>query len=105
MLQKNPLILGPLMINLSHRPRRNRKNAAIRNLVQENSVTVNDLIFPLFVIDGKNKKSEVHSMPGIYRRSPDLLLREIEECMKLGIKVFDVFPCLEDKLKDRKATE
>lgn len=93
------------MINLSHRPRRNRKNAAIRNMVQENSVTVNDLIFPLFLIEGKNKKSEVASMPGIYRLSSDLMLKEIESCLKLGLTTFDIFPSLNDKLKDKKATE
>lgn len=87
------------------RPRRNRKSEVIRNLVQENQVTVNDFIFPLFLIDGKNSKSEVSSMPGIYRLSPDLMLKEIETCMKLGIKSFDVFPSLADKFKDKKATE
>ncbi|WP_317899310.1 porphobilinogen synthase [Aurantibacillus circumpalustris] len=92
-------------MNIPHRPRRNRKSAAIRNLVQENSVTVNDLIYPLFLIDGKNKKSEVASMPGILRRSPDLLLKEIESCLKLGITTFDIFPGLSEKLKDKKATE
>ncbi len=93
------------MINLPQRPRRNRKNSVIRNMVQENSVTVNDLIFPLFLIDGKNKKTEVSSMPGIYRLSQDLILKEIESCMKLGIMSFDIFPSLNDKLKDKKATE
>jgi porphobilinogen synthase len=93
------------MIHLTHRPRRNRKSAAVRDLVQENSLTVNDLIFPLFLIEGKNKKTEVHSMPGIYRRSQDLLLKEIEACMNLGIKAFDIFPALNDKLKDKKASE
>jgi porphobilinogen synthase len=93
------------MINITHRPRRNRKNAAVRALVQENTVTVNDLIYPLFLIEGKNKKTEVNSMPGIFRRSPDLLLKEIEECLKLGISSFDIFPGLNDKLKDKKATE
>jgi porphobilinogen synthase len=93
------------MINLPQRPRRNRKNAAIRNMIQENSVTVNDLIFPLFLIEGKNKKSEVASMPGIYRLSSDLMLKEIESCLKLGLTTFDIFPSLNDKLKDKKATE
>lgn len=87
------------------RPRRNRKSEVIRNMVQENQVTVNDFIFPLFLIEGKNKKSEVASMPGIFRLSPDLLLKEIEACMKLGIKAFDVFPSLTDKYKDKRATE
>ena len=93
------------MINLPHRPRRNRKNAAIRSLLRENSVTVDDLILPLFLIAGKNKKTEVASMPGIFRRSPDLLLKEIESCLKLGITNFDIFPALDDKLKDKRATE
>jgi len=90
---------------ITHRPRRNRKSEAIRSLVQENHVSVNDFIFPLFLIDGKNKKSEVKSMPGIFRLSPDLMLKEIEQCLKLGIKAFDVFPSLTDKYKDKTATE
>ncbi len=93
------------MMHLAQRPRRNRKSAAIRNLIQENSVSVNNLIFPLFLIEGRNKKIEVGSMPGIYRFSPDLLLKEIESCLKLGIATFDIFPALSDKLKDKKATE
>ena len=87
------------------RPRRNRKSQVIRNMVQENHVSVNDFIFPLFLIEGKNQKSEVNSMPGIFRLSPDLLLKEIESCMKLGIHTFDVFPSLTDNYKDKKATE
>lgn len=90
---------------ITHRPRRNRKSEVIRNMVQENTVSVNDFIFPLFLIDGKKKTSEVNSMPGIFRYSPDLILKEIESCMKLGIKAFDVFPSINDKLKDKRATE
>ncbi len=93
------------MINLPQRPRRNRKNATIRSLVQENSVTVNDLIFPLFLTEGKNKRSEISSMPNIYRYSSDLLLKEIESCLKLGLNTFCLFPSLNDKLKDKRATE
>jgi porphobilinogen synthase len=74
-------------------------------MVQEHTVSVNDFIFPLFLIDGKKKTSEVNSMPGIFRYSPDLILKEIESCMKLGIKAFDVFPSINDKLKDKRATE
>jgi porphobilinogen synthase len=93
------------MIHLTQRPRRNRKSAAIRNLVQENTLSVNDFILPLFLIDGKNKKTEVSSMPGIYRYSLDLLLKEIEMCMNLGIMAFDIFPNIAEKLKDKTATE
>lgn len=87
------------------RPRRNRKSEAVRNLVEETTVNVKDLIFPLFLIDGKNKKEAVGSMPGIFRMSPDLLLNEIESCLNLGIKTFDIFPSLEDNLKDKFASE
>lgn len=90
---------------ITHRPRRNRKNQVIRDLVQENTVTVNDLLYPLFLIDGKNKKKEVSSMPGIHRYSSDLLLKEIDACMKLGIKTFALFPNIADKLKDKTASE
>jgi porphobilinogen synthase len=87
------------------RPRRNRKSEAIRAMVQETTLSVNDFIFPLFLIDGKNKTVEVKSMPGIYRLTLDKMLKEIEECSKLGIKCFDVFPALEDCKKDKYATE
>jgi porphobilinogen synthase len=88
-----------------HRPRRNRKSQVVRDLVQENTLSANDFIFPLFLIDGKNKKTEVKSMPGIFRFSRDLLLKEIESCMKLGLKTFALFPNIEEKLKDKTATE
>lgn len=87
------------------RPRRNRKSQVIRNMVEETRVSVNDLILPLFLIDGKNKKTEIDSMPGIYRLSTDLMLKEIEECMNLGIRAFDVFPAVEDQYKDKTATK
>src|ERR1700712_1928484 len=87
------------------RPRRNRKSEAIRQMVQETHVTAANLIFPLFIIDGENQKTEVSSMPGIYRYSIDNLLREVESCMKLGLTSFDLFPNIEDSLKDTLATE
>jgi len=87
-------------MNIVRRPRRNRKSEAIRAMVEETRVTTDDLIFPLFLIDGKNQKSEVASMPGIFRLSADLMLREIEACLKLGIRAFDVFPAVEDQYKD-----
>lgn len=91
--------------SMLRRPRRNRKSQVIRNMVEETRVSVNDLILPLFLIDGKNKKTEIDSMPGIYRLSTDLMLKEIEECMNLGIRAFDVFPAVEDQYKDKTATK
>ena len=90
--------------SITQRPRRNRKTSAIRAMVEETKVTTDDLIFPLFLIDGQNTKTEVSSMPGIFRLSVDLMLKEIEECLKLGINVFDVFPAVEDQWKDKTAT-
>jgi porphobilinogen synthase len=90
---------------LSRRPRRNRKSVAIRAMVEETQVNTQDLIFPLFLVDGSNKKIEVASMPGIYRFSVDTMLKEIESCMKLGIQSFDIFPAVEDQLKDPVASK
>ncbi|SFB57235.1 porphobilinogen synthase [Algoriphagus aquimarinus] len=87
------------------RPRRNRKSEAVRNLVEETSLSVKDLIFPMFLVDGVKKSVAVDSMPGIYRYSIDTMLREIESCMKLGIQAFDVFPAYPDSLKDTIASE
>jgi porphobilinogen synthase len=73
-------------------------------MVQESHLGVENLIFPLFLKDGKNIKEEIHSLPNIYRWSIDLLLKEIEECLKLGIRVFDIFPAVEEHLKNETAT-
>lgn len=87
------------------RPRRNRKSAAIRELVQETHLSTNDFIFPLFLLEGDNDKVEVDSMPGIYRFGLTPILREIESCLKLGIKAFDVFPVVPEHYKDQEATK
>lgn len=87
------------------RPRRNRKSAVIREMVQETRVNAANLIFPLFIVDGEGQKTEVSSMPGIYRFSIDQLLYEVESCMNLGLRAFDLFPNLNESLKDRFASE
>ena len=86
------------------RPRRNRKSAAIRNLVEETSLGPQHLIYPLFLKDGKDIKEEVSSLPNNYRWSLDRLLSEIEECMNLGVQTFDIFPCVDEVLKDKIAS-
>ncbi|WP_462264866.1 porphobilinogen synthase [Mucilaginibacter sp.] len=87
------------------RPRRNRKSEVIRQMVQETHLSAANLIFPLFIVEGNQQKTEVSSMPGIYRYSVDNLLREVESCMALGLKSFDLFPNIEEQLKDKYATE
>lgn len=86
------------------RPRRNRKNSAIRSMVEETKLGVENLIYPIFLVDGNNIKTEVSSLPGNYRWSIDLLIKEVEECIKLGIYTFDIFPAVEEKLKDKHAS-
>lgn len=88
-----------------NRPRRNRSSAAIRTMVEENRLSVKDLLFPLFVMDGSAKKTEIKSMPGIYRYTTDLLLKEIEECLNLGITSYALFPQVAEDRKDSLATE
>ncbi|MEQ8414839.1 MAG: porphobilinogen synthase [Imperialibacter sp.] len=90
---------------LSRRPRRNRKSGVIREMVEETRLSTKDFIFPLFVIEGTGKKVEVKSMPGIFRFSLDALLKEIEECLMLGIRTFAIFPAIDDSKKDKYATE
>lgn len=91
-------------MNIPHRPRRNRKSQVIRDMVEETSLSVKNLIFPLFLTEGNNKKIEIGSMPGIYRFSPNEVLKEIELCMNLGIKSFAPFPHFEENKKDKYAT-
>lgn len=88
-----------------NRPRRNRSSAAIRTMVEENRLSVKDLLFPLFVMDGSATKTEIKSMPGIYRYTTDLLLKEIEECLNLGITSYALFPQVAEDRKDSMATE
>ncbi len=85
------------------RPRRNRKNQVIRDMVEENKLHTSDFIFPLFLLQGDNQKVEVKSMPGIYRYSLDLMLEEIEACSKKGINSICLFPAVDDKYKDKYA--
>ncbi|MHA8089928.1 porphobilinogen synthase [Aquirufa antheringensis] len=88
-----------------NRPRRNRSSAAIRTMVEENRLSVKDLLFPLFVMDGSATKTEIKSMPGIYRYTTDLLLKEIEECLNLGITSYALFSQVAEDRKDSLATE
>ena len=81
------------------RPRRLRRDPFTRNLVRENSVTPHDLIYPVFVVDGKQHRESIGSMPGVERLSLDLLLPVAEECVRLGIPVMALFPVIDPALK------
>ncbi|MXZ55626.1 MAG: porphobilinogen synthase [Gammaproteobacteria bacterium] len=87
------------------RMRRNRSDEFIRRLVREHEVTVNDLIYPIFVIEGKNQRQPIASMPGIERVSLDELERELESIVALGIPAVALFPKVAVSLKDLRGSE
>ncbi|ACF43230.1 porphobilinogen synthase [Pelodictyon phaeoclathratiforme] len=88
------------LLNIVQRPRRLRKSAAIRNLVQEKHLTINDLVYPLFVCPGTNVVEEVSSMPGSFRYSIDNAVKECQELWDLGIQSIDLFGIPEVKTED-----
>jgi porphobilinogen synthase len=87
------------------RPRRLRKDEFSRRLVREHVLTTNDLIYPVFVLDGKNRTEEVASMPGVKRQSIDVLLKTAEECVALGIPAIALFPVVDSQYKSLDAAE
>ena len=92
-------------LNLVQRPRRLRRTDALRRMVTETQLTVNDLIYPLFIMEGENQKVEVSSMPGSYRYTLDLLLKEVNEAWELGIPAIALFPLVAEEKKDNAGTE
>ncbi|NJM87340.1 MAG: porphobilinogen synthase [Hydrococcus sp. RU_2_2] len=91
--------------SLLHRPRRLRRTEAIRRMVRETQLTVNDLIYPVFVMEGENIKQEIPSMPDCYRYSLDLLLKEVADAYNLGINAIALFPLIAEEKKDNAGTE
>lgn len=89
----------------STRPRRMRRDDFSRRLMRENVLTVNDLIYPVFVLDGQKRTENVASMPGVQRQSIDLLLKTAEECVRLGIPALALFPVVDQALKSLDAAE
>ncbi|MGQ9864748.1 MAG: porphobilinogen synthase [Pseudanabaenaceae cyanobacterium] len=92
-------------MDLIQRPRRLRRNAALRNLVRETHLSPHDFIYPLFVMEGENQRVEVPSMPGTYRYTLDLLVKEADEAHNLGINAIALFPMVAEELKDNAGTE
>jgi porphobilinogen synthase len=79
-------------LDLTIRPRRNRKAEWARRLVRENVLTTDDLIWPLFLVDGHNKRTPVASMPGVDRLTVDQAVRDAERAAKLNIPCIALFP-------------
>ena len=88
-----------------NRNRRLRTSETLRNLIRENTITANDFLVPLFIIEGKNKKQEIKSMPNYFKMSIDLILKEINILHVLGLKSVLLFAQVEGNLKDNYGTE
>src|ERR1700733_6301584 len=92
-------------LDLTVRPRRNRRTEWLRRMVRENVLTADDLIWPLFVIDGERKRVPVATMPGVERLSVDEAVREAERAAKLRIPCIALFPYTDPKLRDGQGSE
>ncbi|OCQ95357.1 delta-aminolevulinic acid dehydratase [Nostoc sp. MBR 210] len=92
-------------LNFLQRPRRLRRTEKLRQMVRETTLSVDDLIYPMFVMEGEGQKVEIASMPGCYRYSLDLLLKEIAEVSSLGINAIALFPVIPEHKKDDTGTE
>ena len=90
---------------LTHRLRRMRKHEFNRSLIRENSLSTSDLIYPLFIIEGENKRVKIDSMPGIERLSIDQLLIEAKEIANLKIQAIALFPVISSEKKSLEAEE
>ena len=88
-----------------NRNRRLRTSETLRNLIRESTITPNDFLVPLFIIEGKNKKQEIKSMPNYFKMSIDLILKEINILHVLGLKSVLLFAQVEGNLKDNYGTE
>jgi len=95
---------GDLWMKQRQRPRRNRKTAAVRNMISENFVAPCHFIYPLFIHDD-DVVEEIPSMPGAFRHSLSHMMEEVEEAMDLGVKAFILFPKVPDELKTNYAEE
>jgi len=91
--------------SLLHRPRRLRRTGSLRRMVRETNLTADDLIYPLFVMEGEGQREEVPSMPDCFRFSLDLLLQEVKAARELGIGAIALFPLIPHSQKDNAGTE
>ena len=92
-------------MTILNRPRRMRESSFSRTLMRENSISVSNLIYPMFVIEGTGIRQDIESMPGIQRLSIDELVKDASECHQLGIPAIAIFPCIEKQLKTDDASE
>jgi porphobilinogen synthase len=88
-----------------HRGRRLRVNESIRSLVRETTLSPSDFMFPMFIAEGENIQVEIPSMPGIFRRSIDLTVKEVQELFDLGIRAVNIYVKVSEDLKDNTGKE
>ena len=88
----------------SSRMRRLRMKSFLRNLVSENSISANDLIWPVFLVEGNNEHQKIKSMPNVYRFSIDRLVKELEQLVEYGLQAIALFPQVDSALKDEGGT-
>jgi porphobilinogen synthase len=87
------------------RMRRMRRDAFSRDMMRENRLSPSDFIYPVFVLDGENRREDINSMPGLQRKTLDLLLKDAQACVELGIPVMAIFPVIDAPLKSLDASE
>ncbi len=97
---KKPKYMFPLQ-----RGRRLRQNESLRSLVRETTLSPSDFMFPMFIAEGENYKTEIPSMPGIFRRSIDLTVEEVKELFALGIRAVNIYVKVDESLKDNTGKE
>jgi len=104
---KDAQVCSPPSVDLPivHRPRRLRRTETLRRMVREHTLRVEDLIYPLFVMEGEGQREAIPSMPGCYRYTLDLLLEEVQTAHQLGIGAIALFPLISYDQKDNAGTE
>ena len=94
-----------MRLNIKHRPRRNRRNSSIRNMIAETKLAPENLVYPLFLMGGKNKTEAIKTLPGLHRYSVDQVLSKMAKWVDLGLQSYALFPQIEEHLKDKKGSE
>lgn len=92
-------------LDIIQRPRRNRRNSVIRNLMAETQLPVESLIWPLFILDQKSGQTEIKSMPGQFRWGHDQAIEQMQQAFAIGVKTFALFPVIQDKDKDENGSK
>lgn len=94
-----------MKLNIKNRPRRNRRSEVIRDMIAETHLSKSQLVFPVFLMAGKNKAESIGTLPGLSRYSVDQMLKQMQKWVDHGLQSFALFPQIEERLKDTKGSE